>query len=59
MAKYIIYKGIKSQALRQKEKIKTPKKPQRKTTSTLKMLSPLTATPQRTNTANSDQLGTR
>jgi len=56
---YFIYKGIKSQVLHQKEKIKTPKTFQRKTTSTLKMLKPLTTTPQRTNTANSDQLGTR
>jgi len=49
-----IYKGIKSQGLHQKEKIKTPKNPP-KTTSTLKLLKPLTAALQRTNTANSDQ----
>jgi len=56
---YIIYKGIKSQVLHQKEKIKTPKTPQRNTTSTLKMPNPLTTTTQRTNTASSDQLGTQ
>jgi hypothetical protein len=30
MAKYIIYKGIKSQELHQEEKIKTPKTPTEK-----------------------------
>jgi len=30
MAKYIIYKGIQSQILHQKEKIKTPKTPKEK-----------------------------
>ena len=54
-----INKGIKSQVLHRKEKIKTPKNPYRKTISTLKMPSPQTITPQRTKTATSDQLGTR
>ena len=52
-------KGIKFQVLHQKEKIKTPKNPYRKTISALKMSSPQTITPQRTKTATSDQLGTR
>jgi len=50
-----VYKGIKSQVLHQKEKIKTPKNPQGKTTNTLKMPNPLTTAPQKTNTANNDQ----
>ena len=45
-----IYNGIKSQVLHRKEKIKTPKTP--------KMSNPLTTAPQRTNIANTDQLGT-
>jgi len=68
MVKYIIYKRIKSQVLHQKEKIKTHKTPKEKPLTPSKSLIPWQQllkepTPpailQRTNTANSDQLGTR
>jgi len=58
MAKYIIYKGLNPKYYT-KKKSKHQKLPQRKTTSTLKMPKPLTTTPQKANTANTDQFGTR
>jgi len=56
MAKYIIYNRGLNPKITPKRENKTTKE---KTINTLKMLNPLTTTPQRTNIANSDQLGTR